>query len=143
MFHRWTDYYQQTTIKNLLVLKKYALSISICYTLALLAVSLIRLDFDNIEDLVPSFSDKIFHFGAYGLLTLLWFYTMRMRFNYNKIVTLIFVVAGCIAFGTIIEVLQKELTNTRFFDWYDITANIGGVLMVTSILFFYKKSDVK
>lgn len=125
------------------MLKKYALSISVFYSLALLTVSLIRLDFDNIEDLVPSFSDKIFHFGAYGLLAFSWFYAIRIKFNYTKFVTLIIVATGCIAFGIIIEVFQKELTNTRFFDWYDITANIGGVLFATSILHFYKKSDVK
>lgn len=125
------------------MLKKYTLLISIIYTLTLLTVSLIRLDFDKIEDLVPSFSDKIFHFSAYGLLTLFWFYTFTMKFNYTKIKTLAIVAVACTAFGTIVEVLQKELTNTRYFDLYDITANIGGVVIAASILLIYKKSDVK
>ncbi|UPS92943.1 VanZ family protein [Bizionia sp. M204] len=130
-------------IKNLLVLKKYALLISIGYTVSLLALSLLTLDFDKIEDLVPSFSDKIFHFGAYALLTLVWFYTLTVHFNFTKIKALLIVTSASIAFGTIIEVLQKELTNTRTFDWYDVTANMGGVVIAASIVLFYKKSDVK
>tara|TARA_R100001377_G_scaffold65873_3_gene41156 strand:- start:224 stop:601 length:378 start_codon:yes stop_codon:yes gene_type:complete len=125
------------------VLKKYALLISTVYTISLLTVSLIRLDFDKIEDIVPSFSDKLFHFAAYGLLTWFWFYTLKMKLSYSILKTLIVVAIACIAFGTIIEVLQKELTNTRFFDLYDIAANIGGVLITASLLLIYKKSDVK
>lgn len=125
------------------MLKKYGLLISIIYTLVLLTVSLIRLDFDKIEDIVPTFSDKIFHLGAYGLLTWFWYYTLKMKLNYSKLITLIIVSVACIAFGIIIEVLQKELTNTRFFDLYDIAANMLGVLMAASLVIINKKSDVK
>ncbi|MBP94014.1 VanZ like family protein [Bizionia echini] len=125
------------------MLKKHALLISVAYTLTLFTVSLIRLDLNKIEDLVPSFSDKMFHFAAYGLLTCLWFYVIITRFNFTKMKTLLIVTSACIAFGIIIEVLQKELTNTRSFDLYDITANIGGVVIAASIVLLYKKSHVK
>lgn len=125
------------------MLKKYTLLISIGYSVSLLALSLMTLDFDKIQDFAPTFGDKIFHFVAYGLLTWTWFYTFHIKYKYSKLKALILVSIASIIFGTIIEVLQKELTNTRFFDWYDITANIGGVLIIASIVLFNKKSDVK
>ncbi|MGY0393503.1 VanZ family protein [Bizionia sp. KMM 8389] len=125
------------------MLKKHSLLISIAYSVALLTVSLVRLDLNEIAEIAPSYSDKIFHFGAYALFTGLWFYTLHTQFNYSVFKTLLIVVLTSISFGTIIEVLQTELTNTRHFDFYDIAANIGGVLLATIIFVLYKKSDVK
>ncbi|EGV42669.2 teicoplanin resistance protein VanZ [Bizionia argentinensis JUB59] len=95
------------------------------------------------ETIIPSFADKVFHFGAYGVLTGVWFYTFNYRYNMSRIKALLIISTACIAFGIIIEVLQKELTNTRYFDWYDILANVGGVLLATYLVLFFKKSDVK
>ncbi|TYB78399.1 VanZ family protein [Bizionia myxarmorum] len=121
------------------MLKRNTLLISIVYTLSLLTVSLIKLDFSKIDSLAPSFGDKIFHFGAYSVLTLVWYFTMNIQFNYSKMKALSIVVVSCITFGIIIEVLQKELTYTRFFDFYDIVANIGGVLLAAAIVLLIKK----
>ncbi|MFD2552066.1 VanZ family protein [Bizionia sediminis] len=125
------------------MLKKYALLISVAYSLALVAMSLIKLDFSNMDVVVPSYSDKVFHFIAYALLVWLWFFAVYTRTNYSKLKTLIQVAIACAVFGTIIEVLQKEITNTRSFDLYDIAANALGVLTACLVLLIYNKTDVK
>lgn len=125
------------------MLKKHALLISLAYTVSLFTISLIRLDFNEIDVVVPTYGDKVFHFAAYGLLTWFWFYTVYTKYNFTKIKALIVVSTACIVFGTIIEVLQKEITNTRFFDLYDIAANAGGVALAALVVLIYEKSGVK
>lgn len=129
--------------KNLLVLKKHALLISSAYTIALLIVSLITLDLGGLDSIVPSYGDKIFHFCAYAVLTFLWFNTFNLKFKFSKIKTLLLAAIICMAFGIIIEVLQKVLTFTRYFDVADITANVLGVIFSALILLITVKEDVK
>lgn len=125
------------------MLKKHTLRVSILYTIALLLFSLITLDLGGIETFAPSNGDKIFHFCAYAILVWTWFYTIKNRFNIPVNKTIIIVVVSAILFGIIIEILQKALTYTRFFDINDITANILGSLFTTIILLFNTKRDVK
>ena len=129
--------------KNLLVLKQKSLQIAILYTISLLIVSLITIDFGGLDSIVPSYGDKIFHFLAYGLLTLLWFFAMKWRYNISKIKTLLYVAAACITFGTVVEVLQKVLTISRFYDEADILSNIFGVILMSILILLSKKTDVK
>ena len=129
--------------KNLLVLKQKSLQIAILYTITLLIVSLITIDFGGMDSIVPSYGDKIFHFLAYGLLTLLWFFAMKWRYNISKIKTLLFVATACITFGTVVEVLQKVLTISRFYDEADILSNIFGVILMSILILLSKKTDVK
>lgn len=44
-----------------------------------------------------------------------------------------------ISFGIIIEIMQKEFTTSRQFEWSDIVANSLGSLL--AIVFLYKFSD--
>ncbi len=125
------------------MLKEKSLQIAILYTVALLIVSLITIDFGGLDSIVPSYGDKIFHFVAYALLTLLWFFAVKWRFNYSKMKTLGVVALSCIAFGTIVEVLQKLLTISRFYDEADILSNIAGVVLMSVIIMLVKKTDVK
>lgn len=125
------------------MLKKQALLVSILYTFALSIFSLITLDLGGIETFAPSFGDKIFHFFAYALLVWTWFYTLKNRFNVNAIKAIFGVSICAILFGIIIEVLQKVLTYTRFFDVDDIIANVFGALLTAVILLFNTKRDVK
>ena len=106
------------------MLKKQALLIAITYTVALLIFSLITLDIGGIETFAPSFGDKIFHFCAYALLVYLWSYTISVKYNISKNKVIIYVSVCAIIFGIIIEVLQKVLTNTRYFDVDDIVGEI-------------------
>lgn len=125
------------------MLKKRSVQIAVFYTLSLLIVSLITVDFGGLDSIVPSYGDKIFHFVAYGLLTLLWFYAVKYNFKFSKIKTLFLVGISCAVFGTIVEVLQKVLTISRFYDEADMLANILGVLFMSMIIVLVKKTDVK
>lgn len=125
------------------MLKKQALLISILYTVALLVVSLITLDLGGIEAFAPSFGDKLFHFFAYSLLVYTWYFTCTCEFKMRKLRAIYMVTLCAALFGIIIEVLQKLLTNTRFFDVGDIMANGLGIMLTMFILLFNIKRDVK
>jgi VanZ family protein len=125
------------------VLKKNALLISLTYSITLLTVSLVKLDLESVEDIVPSFGDKIFHFLAYTLFTWLWFNTLYFKFNYSKTKSIYRSIFLAIIFGIIIEVLQLLVTTSRSFDLLDILANILGVLLATILLNNKIKIDVK
>ena len=125
------------------MLKKQTLLVSIFYTLALLVFSLISIDLGGIETFTPSNGDKIFHFCAYALLVWTWFLTLKNRFNIPVYKAIIIVTVCAMLFGIIIEILQKVLTYTRFFDIDDIIANMLGSLLTAIILLFNTKRDVK
>lgn len=123
--------------------KRKSLGIAIFYTISLLIVSLITIDLGGMDSIVPSYGDKIFHFAAYGLLNLLWFYAISKKFKFSKIKTLLLVSISCVVFGTVVEVLQKIFTISRYYDEADILANILGVLMMSLIIILVKITDVK
>lgn len=125
------------------MLKKQALFVSILYTFALLIFSLITIDLGGIETFAPSNGDKIFHFCAYALLVWIWCYALKNRFNVSTNKAIFSVTLFAILFGIIIEVLQKVLTHTRFFDVDDIIANVLGASIAAIILLFNTKRDVK
>ena len=125
------------------MLKNKALLLSILYTIALTTLSLIKLDLDDVEEVIPSFSDKIFHFLAYVIFTWLWFNAFFYKFHFIKIRSIFFSVLVSIMFGIIIEVLQHLITTTRGFDILDIFANILGVIISAILINNYIKIDVK
>ncbi|TYA55176.1 VanZ family protein [Formosa maritima] len=125
------------------MLKKRALFFSILYTFLLATVSLITLDLDDVEEIIPSFSDKLFHFLAYLLFTWLWFNTFFYRFNINKKYSIYRSIFVSVSFGIIIEALQHVITTTRNFDSLDIVANILGVLVAAILINNYIKIEVK
>jgi len=84
-----------------------------------------------------SFTDKIFHFGAYILLTILWSrYLMLLDPSYPIKKVLIIVAIILTTYGIIIEVLQTELTKNRVGEVEDVIANILGILF-GAIVFRY------
>lgn len=125
------------------MLKKRALLIAISYTIALLTISLVRLDLKSVEDIVPSFSDKIFHFLAYALFTWLWFNAFYYIFKLGKIKSIYRTVVMGIVFGIIIETLQWLVTTSRSFDLLDILANVLGVLLAAILINSKINLDVK
>jgi len=125
------------------VLKNKALLLSILYTFALTVLSLIKLDLDDVEENIPSFSDKIFHFLAYVIFTWLWFNAFFYHFNFNKIKSILLSILVSVTFGIVIEVLQHLITTTRGFDILDIFANILGVIISAILINNYIKIEVK
>ncbi|HLV70329.1 MAG TPA: VanZ family protein [Xanthomarina sp.] len=123
--------------------KKNALGVSITYTVLLIAVSLAKLDLESVEEIVPSYSDKIFHFLAYALFTWLWFNSFYFKFNFSKIKSVFRSILVSVTFGIIIEVLQLILTASRSFDIFDIIANSLGVLFAVILIQTKINRDVK
>jgi VanZ family protein len=114
---------------------------TICYSIFVAIVSLIRLD--DLPDLEISFGDKIYHFGAYGILTALWFFTFMLKFNYKIKRALFLSVISAVFFGIILEVLQGSLTQHRAFDFYDALANTIGALLASLVLWATKSFYIK
>lgn len=123
------------------MLKKSLLYITIIYSLALLAVSLMTLH--DLPDLGVSFADKIFHFLAYTVLTVLWYGTFSYTLNYRNKRAISYAMLFSIVFGIIIEVLQGCLTTSRRLDFYDIIANTIGTLLVSFVLWLILNFRVK
>ncbi|GAA4279884.1 VanZ family protein [Gaetbulibacter aestuarii] len=123
------------------MLNKGLFVFTLSYTIALLSVSLMRLT--NVPDLGVDFGDKIFHFCAYVVLSMLWFYTCFRYFNLDRNKALTIAVLGAIIFGIIIEVLQKVLTDYRAFEIYDALANTLGALLTAFIMKVKAKKQVK
>ena len=127
--------------KSLSVFKKQVVIITALYTIALAIASFIRLK--GLPEIGPAYSDKIFHFLAYGLLTGLWFFVLFLKFKWSKTKSLIISALSSIVFGTIIEALQSEITNTRVSESNDIIANTLGTFLTVLLVVFFVKTEVK
>tara|TARA_B110000444_G_scaffold261476_1_gene313972 strand:+ start:303 stop:680 length:378 start_codon:yes stop_codon:yes gene_type:complete len=79
---------------------------------------------DEIPPIIPHL-DKIGHFILYGFQALSLFMLLK---QHNFIKPNIVVTITCFIIGTIIEYLQPVLTSNRVFDFFDIIANLTGVL---------------
>lgn len=122
------------------MLKKQLLLISSGYSLVLAVLSLI-----TISDKLPSVknSDKLYHAIAYFIFMLLWYFTVRLRFKFQKNIALLVAFIGAISFGIVIEVLQGVLTQNRQSDVNDVVANTIGAILALLMLILIKKRDVK
>jgi len=121
------------------VLKKFALIIAIGYTLALAIASLATVS--DVPDLGIDFADKIFHFGAYAVMTFVWynyFSTLKMT---TKAESIIIAVIIAVILGMIIELLQGTITESRQADFNDVIANNIGILITAVILWFLPSKD--
>lgn len=115
---------------------KIFFSAAIAYAVALLTVSLIKVDTGS-SPVQFEHMDKVFHFGAYVGLTLLWqiYYFIKNRIFHPQPSLWICILA--VIFGIIIEILQGTATTYRGFEFLDIVANTLGVLVAYVILTAY------
>ncbi len=126
-------------IKHLLG-PRLLLALAVAYTVLLTWVSV-----SENKDLpdIPyfPFQDKLAHVVAYLGLATLWglswnFYSKPKQFHPYYTVLLL---AGLI-YGTVIEVLQQQLTTSRTADVLDIVANLFGMLLGAILgQFLFKK----
>lgn len=123
------------------MLKRFALLIAIAYSLTLMVVSLIQLK--GLPNVGISFADKIFHFLAYSVLTLVWFSALFFQFKNKKTKAILYAAIFSVIFGIIVEVLQGSVTASRHSDVYDAIANTLGVLITVLILLINKKTGIK
>lgn len=84
--------------------------------------------------------DKISHFFAYFVLTILWVLFLFFSEKQNRSLkrSLRITIIACTLFGVMMEVLQGLLTTYRSSDWYDIIANTSGIIFATSIFILIK-----
>ena len=114
------------------MLKKPTLLAALGYSVALGTVSLITLkDLPNVQ---ISFADKIFHFLAYSLFTVLWYLAFFYAFSLKKRKSIVYAVVLAVLFGTVIEILQDTMTSSRALDIYDAFANTLGALFAAMII---------
>ncbi|MGO1585321.1 VanZ family protein [Mesonia profundi] len=81
-------------------------------------------------------ADKVFHFTAYLILSLLWyFYYISCNLG-KRLRNPPFLIIGLliIAFGILIEVLQDVATDYRSIDRLDVLANLLGVVVAYIIV---------
>lgn len=122
------------------MLKRWSLPIVIIYITALTYGSIGNIS--GVPKLGFSFDDKIYHFLAYAMLTLL-------LFNYFSITTIalknkiLLSASIAIIYGIIIEGLQAVLTDFRTPDYYDVLANTSGVLIVVVLIKYRYKLKLK
>lgn len=117
---------------------KLALILAIGYTLFLTLLSLISLN--GLPELGSSFDDKIYHFGAYMLMTLLWYNVLQRTSTKFQIA---YSAAIAISYGIIIEVFQQVFTTNRQEDIEDVLANSIGVLLAVALILIYRKIKLK
>ena len=114
--------------------KHLALTIAVCYTLFITILSLISLK--GVPKLGSTFDDKIYHFGAYAIFTLVWYhYFSKASVKYK----LLFSAGIAFSYGIIVEVLQGTFTTYRTEDVSDVLANSFGVLFAVVFIIIYRK----
>src|SRR5699024_208586 len=113
--------------------KNLWLILAVIYSVSLLFVSLVRIKSDGMS---VSFkhADKIFHFGAYFGMTLIWHVYLFAKEKTNTLQPNLWICLSIIGFGIIVEVFQRDLTTYRGFEWLDIVANTSGVLLASLVL---------
>lgn len=118
--------------------KNWALALLLAYAVVILVLSLASIG--GFPTIGSSFDDKINHFGAYFLFTLL-------LFNYFKTLPLkrellfAFIVASI--YGVMMEVFQSVFTEERMFDVYDMIANAFGAVIAVLFVNIYRKLKLK
>jgi len=129
-------------MKSILRSKLLFLLVALGYTLALLTASLIKIESESLPVRFEH-ADKLFHFGAYFTLTILWhlFYFIHRRTKEYHPYWVICLLA--VVFGIIIEILQGSATTYRGFEWLDIVANTLGVVLASVALVVFNRFNHK
>lgn len=110
--------------------------LALVYTVVLTGVSILEKDSLPSVPLFPM-QDKLAHFIAYFILAVLWgaywLRTRKMKFWSPFLSTML---VASLIYGTIIEVLQGVITQSRTADVYDILANSLGMLFGSAVIFY-------
>ncbi|WP_347923000.1 VanZ family protein [Pontimicrobium sp. SW4] len=118
--------------------KRVFLFLAVVYTIALATICLIRND--GLPYFGTNYEDKIYHLIAYGIFCFLWYKVLNNQ-KVKYAIAIAFAIS--IVYGTIIEVLQGQLTTTRDASIADIAANIVGATIISLILTIRNKTIVK
>ena len=100
--------------------------IAISLTIGITIGSLISVK--NVIEIPPvKFFDKFLHTSAYFMLTLSWLFAYKKSLKLKKKGILILITV--FIYGIIIEVLQGVLTTYRQADYFDMLANLTGIII--------------
>lgn len=81
--------------------------------------------FEDVDVLKIPYLDKIVHFALYFLLMLVIIIEHRRSLSNTRLLILVALIP--VIFGSIIELMQSDLTTTRHGDILDIFSNSAGV----------------
>ena len=115
--------------------RKFYFFIALIYTIVLLYFSLVDIS-GVLPDTNIKFQDKILHFLAYLVLSVLWgYYTILLKTKnaiiYSFLATLIF--------GVILELVQEVVNPLRDYDILDLLANCIGIMFGTVVVIWYNR----
>jgi VanZ family protein len=82
-------------------------------------------------------ADKIYHAGAFALLSFLFAYGFKKQFSFasfRKYAMVISIILSS-ALGGLIEILQHHFVKNRFGDWMDFVFDVTGAMVGIIILF--------
>ena len=115
--------------------RKFYFFIALIYTIVLLYFSLVDIS-GVLPDTNIKLQDKILHFLAYLVLSVLWgYYTILLKTKnaiiYSFLATLIF--------GVILELVQEVVNPLRDYDILDLLANCIGIMFGTVVVIWYNR----
>lgn len=91
--------------------------------------------------------DKLIHLGIFAILQLLLLRGLLLQQNFPLLKKnyLLFATFLSVDYGVLMEVLQGFVFRNRSFDWFDIIANVAGVVLATVMwtAFLGKRIKVK
>lgn len=105
--------------------RNYFFYIAVILTIVITTGSLISYNRNPV--IATHISDKSVHVFGYFLLALSWLLTYKFKAKQLKISVLISIIV--LVYGIIIEALQGTLTDNRQLDFYDIFANLIGIIV--------------
>jgi VanZ family protein len=116
--------------------------VSVLWALFILAASTIGVGVNlpnTLSDVVAW--DKVVHAGVYAIFGLLLYWVWKIVANRRKAIIWSWLVA--VAYGILMEVVQYRFFPNRYFEIFDIFANIVGATISLLIIYFLtdKKSQ--
>ncbi|MDH3697652.1 MAG: VanZ family protein [Flavobacteriaceae bacterium] len=102
--------------------------------IAITVMSLVELEI-NLPQIKISFFDKVVHTGAYAVLMVtggIFYLAGKEKKDQNRRVVVLGLLL--VVYGILIEILQKVLPVNRWWEVWDILANVIGVLLGVLVL---------
>lgn len=90
-----------------------------------------------LHEVIPQ-ADKVMHFGAYAFTTLLGCFAFKNELKAKKADWII--IAGCVSWSIIMELVQLAMASGRRFEVLDIIANIIGCFAGVAAYRIFKQS---
>ena len=125
--------YNLSTTKLLFQLKQNYKSLSWAILILILSISSIKTS-DSIEEILIPHSDKLIHMFLYTIFSFLLL--VENKKSKRIFIRLLF----ALFYGILMEIFQHYFTTHRSMEFYDILANLSGILIC---LLFYNKFSNK